>query len=161
MGFYADGLLIKGAKTAYKNALIALLLGTVLNAIHMFASRSLRGSSMPVDAVLYTNVLTLLVFLFLRLPGIWQGVNFEKPAGDKPTDNLAAAIALGAAGLLTLTIQFLMASTHTIGGVNYADAWQVSMTIIGGGLLLGGISTSLLTRLTARRRQALPEVAKT
>ena len=69
-------MLIKGSKHAYRAAIIALLLGTIINAIHMFASRALRGASMPVDGVLYTNVLTLLVFLLFRIPGIWQGDQF-------------------------------------------------------------------------------------
>ena len=88
---------------------------------------------MPVDAVVYTTVFTLVVFLILRIPFIWQGVDFSKgntksnlPAGG------ASAIMLG---LMTLTIQYTMGSTHTWGGVNYADAFNTSMTAIGIGLL--------------------------
>ncbi|MBK8782990.1 MAG: hypothetical protein IPO22_14545 [Anaerolineales bacterium] len=33
---------------------------------------------MPVDAVVYTTVLTLAVFLILRIPFIWQGWIFGK-----------------------------------------------------------------------------------
>ncbi|HCS38423.1 MAG TPA: hypothetical protein DIW44_02415 [Anaerolineaceae bacterium] len=83
LGVRAVVLLIKGSKKAYRTAVFALLLGTVINAIHLFASRALRGASMPVDGVLYTNILTLLVFLFFRIPGIWKSVNFEKPAENK------------------------------------------------------------------------------
>jgi hypothetical protein len=43
---------------------------------------------------------------------------------------------LAASGILVLTIQFLMAPTHTIGGVNYADVWHLTLSIIGGVLLL-------------------------
>lgn len=138
MGVRAVVLLIKGSKKAYRATIIALLVGTIINAIHMFASRALRGSSMPVDGVLYTNVLTLLVFLFFRIPGIWQGVNFEKPSVDQQAGRNAAAFSLVAVGLLTITIQFIMVPTHTISGFNYADVWHVALSILGGGLLLSG-----------------------
>lgn len=146
LGVGAVVLLIKGTKNAYRAALTALLLGVVVNAIHLLASRALRGASMPVDAVLYANVLTLIVFLLLRLPGVWQGVNFEKSSRDQQTGRFAAAIALGAAGLLTLTIQFPMASTHTIDGVNYADVWHTTLSLLGGGLIATGALTAFLER---------------
>jgi uncharacterized membrane protein len=155
MGVRAVVLLIKGTKNAYRYALIALLIGTAINAIHMFASRALRGSSMPVDGVLYMNVLTLIIFLLFRLPGIWQGVNYERPEGEKKTGKQAAAFALGACGILSLTIQFLMAPTHTIGGVNYADVWHTTLTIIGVTLIFGGLATALYTRFEAVRKLAV------
>ena len=67
-----------------------------------------------------------------------------KDASSLAMYTTAAAIALVATGLLTLTIQFLMAPTHTIRGVNYADVWHGALTIIGGGLILmGGLSAFL------------------
>jgi len=160
MGVRAVVLLVKGTKNAYRCTLIALLVGTAINAIHLFASRALRGSSMPVDAVLYTNVLTLVIFLLFRIPGVWQGVNYEKPTGEKKTGKHAAAIALGAVGLLALTIQFIMAPTHTIGGVNYADVWHVALTAIGLALIVGGMAAALYTRSAMARRARLPEAVK-
>ncbi len=136
-GIRATIMLIKGADNAYRDTLYILLAGAVIGFSHMEMSRMLRGMSMPVDAVVYTTVLTLVIFLLFRIPFIWQGVNFEKgstksnlPAGG------AAAILLG---IMTLTIQFTMGSTHTWGGVNYADAFNTSMTVIGVGLLILGV----------------------
>jgi len=157
MGVRAVVILVQGKKNAYRYSLIAMLLGILVGGIHMAVSRLLRGSSMPVDAVVYTTVLTLVVFLLFRIPGVWQGVDFEKPAGDKKTGKQAAAIALGTVGLLALTIQFIMAPTHTIGGINYADVWHISLTIIGYGLILAGAATALYTYFTLVLRRALPE----
>ncbi|MFH2103389.1 MAG: hypothetical protein ABIJ39_08580 [Chloroflexota bacterium] len=159
MGVRAVVLIVKGTKNAYRYSLIALILGTGLNAVHVFASRALTGRSMPVDAVLYTNVLTLLVFLLLRIPAIWQGVDFEKPQGGKETGRNAAAIAMALCGLLTLTIQYAMAPTHTIGGVNFADVWHVSLTILGAGLILTGIGTMLYTKFAVARGETLANQA--
>ena len=133
-GIRATVKLVKGAPDSYRMSLQALVAGVVIGFIHIYASRALRGKSMPVDAVVYTTVLTLAVFLLFRIPSIWQGVNFDK-GGSNRTAGGAAAILLGA---LTLTIGFTMASTHTWGGVNYADAFNSVMTLAGVGLLILG-----------------------
>ena len=87
-------------------------------------------------------------------PSVWQDVDFEEPAGDNKTGKQAVAIALGVVGLLTLIIQFLMAPTHTIRGVNYADVWHAALTLIGGGLLIAGALSLFLPRFIAARRKA-------
>lgn len=136
-GIWATIKLVRGTSDSYKMSLQALISGTVIGWLHIFVSQSLRGKSMPVDAVVYTTVFTLVIFLLFRIPAIWQGVNFDKgntksnlPAGG------AAAILLG---IMTLTIQYTMGSTHTWGGVNYADAFNTAMTLTGFGLLLLGV----------------------
>jgi hypothetical protein len=129
--------LVKGKANAYRDTIVALIAGIVVGGIHMVVSRSLRGSSMPVDAVTYAAVLTLIVFLLFRIPGVWVQVDFTQASkGENETAGGAAAIASGG---LAFTIQYLMASTHTINGINYGDAFHISMAIIGWGLILTGI----------------------
>jgi hypothetical protein len=155
MGVRAVVLLVKGRKNAYRYSMIALLAGTVVGAIHMAFSRTLRGgSSMPVDMVVYTTVLTLILFLLFRIPGVWQGVDYAKPESEKKTGKQAAAIALGATGLLSLTIQFLMAPTHTIGGINYADVWHTALTLLGLALIVGAVATAVTTEFALLRRKS-------
>ncbi len=91
---------------------------------------------MPVDAVVYTTIFTLIVFLLLRIPFIWQGANFEK--GDSQSNQMAGGAAAILLGLMTLTIQYTLGSTHTWNGVNYANAFDAVMSITGAGLLLLG-----------------------
>lgn len=136
MGIRATIMLIKGADKSYSDALVALIAGVVVGFIHIYMSRMLRGSSMPVDAVVYTTVLTLVIFLLFKIPAVWQGVDFAKAKAEKnkPAGGVAAIIL----GLMTLTIQYTMGATHTWGGVNYADAFNTSMTAAGIGLLLLG-----------------------
>jgi hypothetical protein len=135
-GIWATVKLVRGTSDSYKTSLYTLVAGTVIGFIHIYVSRALRGKSMPVDAVVYTTVLTLVVFLLFRLPGIWQGVNFDK--GDRKTNNMAGGAAAILLGIMTLTIQFTMGATHTWGGVNYANAFNAAMTLAGSALLLGG-----------------------
>ncbi len=136
LGIRAVVMLAKGKKGAYKAALIALVLGVVVGIIHILTSRALRGSSMPVDGIVYITVLTLVIFLIFRIPAIWQGVDYTKaPRKEGKKSGGAAAIVVG---VLCLTIQFFMAPTHTWGGVNYSDAFHVTMTLTGIALLLTG-----------------------
>jgi len=143
MGARAAVWLVQGKRNAYRDSLIALAAGTGVGVLHIAASRTLRGGSMPVDMVVYTTIVTLIVFLLFRLPGVWKGVDFEKPGASKDNGPHAAAIALALTGMLVLTIQFLMAPTHTIAGVNYADAWHVVMSAAGLALMAGGASLRL------------------
>jgi hypothetical protein len=158
-GIWATVKLVRGTSDSYKMSIQALVVGVVIGGFHIYMSRMLRGKSMPVDAVVYTTVLTLIVFLLFRIPAIWQGVDFSKGKGNR-TAGGAAAILLGA---LTLTIQHTMASTHTWAGVNYADAFKLGMTIVGSGLLFlgAGIMVSATkieitaNRLIVRERSGL------
>jgi len=154
-GIRAVILLIKGDAKAYRDTVITLLAGVVIGAIHIATSRLLRGKSMPVDAVVYTNVLTLVIFLLFRLPGIWQGVDFSQGKGK--SNQTAGGVAAIMLGLLTLTIQYTMATTHTWGGVNYAEAFNLTMTMAGAGCLLLGALISVKARMSSK---AIDEVAR-
>jgi hypothetical protein len=143
-GIWATVKLVRGLPDSYKMSLQALVAGVVIGGFHIYMSRMLRGKSMPVDAVVYTTVFTLVIFLLFKLPPIWQGVDFSKAkTSDGKKAGGAAAIVVG---LFTLTIQFTMGSTHTWGGVNYADAFNTAMTVIGVGLLFFGAWLSLASR---------------
>jgi hypothetical protein len=136
LGIRATINLIKGKDKSYREALYVLIAGVVVGFIHIFVSRALRGKSMPVDAVVYTTVLTLIVFLIFKIPAIWQGVDFARAKAEKnkPAGG-AAAILLG---IMTLTVQYTMGPTHTWSNVNYANAFNTAMTLTGIGLLLLG-----------------------
>lgn len=148
--------LVRGKSDGYKSALVSLILGVVVGIIHILTSRSLRGSSMPVDAVVYMSVLTLVVFLLFRIPPVWKGVDYSKaPRKERRKTGGAAAIVTGAA---CLSIQFLMASTHTWNGVNYADAFHATMTISGIALLVLGAWLVSGVRLSVHKEpESLPE----
>ena len=150
-GIWATVKLVRGLPNSYKMSLQALIAGVLIGGFHIYMSRMLRGKSMPVDAVVYTTVLTLIIFLLFKIPTIWQGVDFTKAkARDNKKAGGAAAIAVG---LFALTIQYTMGSTHTWGGVNYADVFNTTMTVIGVGLLLLG--AGLFLSLSYAKRTTL------
>jgi hypothetical protein len=131
-------LLAKGKANSYRFSIIALVLGIVVGVIHMLVSRSLRGKSMPVDGVVFTTVLTLIVFLLFRIPKIWQGVDYTGGGSNDKSGPTAAAITLLVTGILTLTMHFWAGPTHTWDGTNWAAAFLVTSTMLGLAQLLGG-----------------------
>ena len=145
-------LLAKGKPNAYRLAILALLLGIAVGVVHMLASRGLRGSSMPVDGVVYTTVLTLIVFLIIRIPGIWQGVNLT--SGDTPdrTGGMAASITLLVTGALTLTVQVWAGPSHTWGGTNWAGAFATTTIAFGLAQVIGGLALLPLPRPARLRK---------
>ena len=158
MGIRATIMLVKGADKSYRDAMVALIAGVVVGFIHIAMSRSLRGSSMPVDAVVYTTVLTLIVFLIFKIPAIWQGVDFAKAKANKNKPAAGASAIL--LGILTLTIQFTMGATHTWDGVNYADAFNASMTGVGLGLLLLGVAIIIPWEMLRQSRRRVLSLSK-
>ena len=141
LGIRATIMLVRGTEKSYRDALYVLIAGVVIGIIHIAASRALRGKSMPVDAVVYITILTFIVFLIFRIPSIWQIINFTK--GKTKSNQTAGGITAILLGLLTLTIQYTMSSTHTWNGVNYANAFNVWMTISGLMCLLLGLGLTI------------------
>ncbi len=141
-------LLAKGRPNSYRSAIIALVLGVVVGTIHMLVSRALRGKSMPVDGVVYTTLLTLIVFLFFRIPRVWQGVDYTSGDPEDKTGKLAAAITLLVTGILTLTVQYWAGPTHTWDGTNWAAVFLVTSTMLGLGQVLGGTALHFINGKT-------------
>ncbi len=150
LGIRATVGLIKGKEKSYRDALVVLVCGVVIGAIHILVSRAFRGGSMPVDPIVYVTVLTLILFLIFRIPAIWKGVDFTRGStqSNRPAGG-AAAILLG---ISALTVQVLMGPSHTWGGVNYADAFNGMMTGIGVACLVVGIMVMVKFGVNYKRK---------
>lgn len=153
-------MLAKGRPNSYRAAILAMVLGIAVGVIHMLTSRALRGSSMPVDGVVYTTVLTLVVFLLFRIPGIWQGVDYTRDDASDGTGRMAAAITLLVTGALTLTVQFWAGPSHTWDGANWAAAFLVTSTLLGLGQVLGGLLVLFRERLSLRKPSLASSLAQ-
>ncbi|MBW6471997.1 MAG: hypothetical protein K0B14_02630 [Anaerolineaceae bacterium] len=134
--------LIKKKPQAYRETIISLILGIIIGVIHMVVSRSLRGSSMPTDGVVYVTVLTLILFAIFKIPGIWQELHLDGTKSDD-INRTAAAFTLLLCGFAVLTAPIWGASTHIFaeGGQNWANAWPTQINVIGILLLVTGIFT--------------------
>jgi hypothetical protein len=130
--------LAKGKGRAYLYSLVFLAVGLVSSGIQFYFSATYRGSTAPNNMRLYLTALTLLVFLLLRLPGIWQKAGLESrssaPGGAAP----AGGAALFLAGLITLTVPLWAAPTHFFNGYNTAAEWLVPTLAIGTLMMASG-----------------------
>jgi hypothetical protein len=130
--------LVKNRPAAFKEALWALFACLALAVAQVAASRLLRGKSMPNDMRVYISLITLVVFLVLRIPRIWSQAGIDGAGGD--TGSLAAGASLFICGIAVLTVQWWAGPTHTFDGVNFADAWHVQLAVLGWGLVVGSLA---------------------
>lgn len=142
---------------SYRDSLLILVVALLVSGAHMAASEILRGSSAPTSMRVYLNMLTLAVFLVLRIPGIFEKAQFENaaPGNDRGAAAGAAMILMGAT---TLTVHLWAGATHTwADGINYADVWHGQLAAAGWLLVAAGLITAIFPLLKlARRRDAVP-----
>lgn len=138
LGIRATVQLIRAKKGAEKSALIILAASVVIGVIHILTSRALRGSSMPVDGVVYINVLTLVIFLLFQIPKVKEMALFDKVAADDAA--ASAGMTAFVAGVLVLSVQMWAGPTHLLDGINYADAFHNALLVIGSVLVVLGLA---------------------
>lgn len=160
MGARAVILLTRFRSNAYRNAIIALTGGSIIGLIHMFVSRELRGSSMPVDMVTGINLITLVIFLIFRSTGLWKYIGDAK-SNQTISTLTGGGLAAISSGALFLTIQFWMGPTHTIGGINYADVWHVLLQFVGWALLISGVFAIIKSMGVMYTRDKIDRLAST
>lgn len=152
--------LVRGGSNAYRNALVMLVIGTVVAGIHVYASFVLRGKTVPANMKLYTNLLTLIVFLLLRLPALRDRIDFGEP--DDPSSQMTSSgLAASISGAIMLTTPQWIASSHTYAGVEWVDVLRAPLYVGGGGLLFIGVTLLLSAAVhglfrASLRRKGLP-----
>ena len=134
VGFWATFAFLRGKKNAYRDIVAFLLAGLVLGGIQMAASLNLRGKAAPTNMRVYLTAFTLVVFLLLRLPGIWTKINQARKSDGPGT---AAGLTLFLGGILTLTTPVWAGPTHMLNGSNLVYVFQ-------GPLLIGGSLMTLI-----------------
>jgi hypothetical protein len=162
VGIWATLGLIRGKNKAYQNAVIVLVVGTLVSGIHFYASMSIRGSATPANMKFFANVITLLLFLVFGLPGMRQRVNFSGP-GDPTTQMTSGGLAAIVVGILILSVRTWVGSSHVYEGNNWVDVLKVPLDVSSSILMIGGVSMLLKVTLEnfeafldKRRRQLTP-----
>lgn len=147
-GVWATMGLNKDRKDSFRQAFVILIAGTAVAAGHYYASQTLRGSTAPANVKFYFNLLTLLVFVLLLLPGLRQKAGLSGTGGASSTSGPGAVAAIVAGGLI-LTTSLWAAGSHTMEGPNWVERLSTPLHLSGGLLVLGGI-LGLLKRLASR-----------
>ncbi len=137
--------LARGGERAYRNALILLVIGTIVGGIHMYASLSLRGKAVPANMKLYTNAVTLLLFLLIRLPGLRDRVDFSKPTSSSDRATTGGVVAI-VAGSVVITTELWVGASHVFQGSNWVRLLQAPLIAGGTILTLGGFALLMWAR---------------
>ena len=150
-GVWATVQLIRRKENAYRNAVIVLICGTVINIVHVWASLKYLEAAVPANMVMYTNIITLVIFLILRIPGVWERVDFS--GSPDPSDkDLTSGMTAIVAGIVTLSTGIWVGPSHIYRGENWVDVLMLPLVLIGSSLILGGVYFLVLSirELTAR-----------
>jgi hypothetical protein len=131
---------------SYRDSIIFLVIGIVISTIHMMTSRALRGSSMPNDARVYMNALTLIVFALFNFKKLREAMGIDANA-DTASGSGGLGVASVIMGLTTLNIHLFVQGTHTWNRINYADVWHTQLQMAGWGLVIAGIVLIVVTIL--------------
>ena len=144
--------LLKGKPGVYRFTMIVLIIGTLLGGTQFFASTILRGKATPANVKFFTNLVTLVYFLILGLPGIKDKVDFSNPS-DKSEMNSAGGLVAFLAGITTLTIFAWAGPSHTFFGENWVFVFEWPLVVIGTMLIVGGflvVLREMLNHLTQK-----------
>jgi hypothetical protein len=137
-GAWATYALAKGRNKAFRNTIIILVIGTILAGVQFAASMALRGEATPANVKFLANAVTLVFFLVLRIPSIWQHIDFSAPE-ERIDGATAGGMAAIVAGLLVLTVPTWAASSHTYEGTNWVLVLKQPLEFSGLLFIIGGI----------------------
>jgi prepilin signal peptidase PulO-like enzyme (type II secretory pathway) len=150
--------LVRGSKRAYLNALAILIVGTIVAGIQFYASLQIRGKATPANMKFFTNAITLVLFLILRLPGIREHVDFTS-SRDRTSQATSGGLTAIVVGLILLTTTIWTSSSHTFDGSNAAEILQIPLTAGGVIFTLGGLARMAwvaLDNLLQKKRDLIP-----
>ena len=138
IGAWVTYALAKGKQKAFRNAMIILVVGTILGGVQFAASMALRGEATPANVKFLANAATLIYFLVLRIPSIWKSIDFSEPE-ERIDGATAGGMAAIVAGLLVLTVPTWAASSHTNEGTNWVLVLKQPLEFSGLLFLIVGI----------------------
>ncbi len=150
--------LVRGGKNAYRNALVLLIVGTIVAGFQFFSSLAIRGKATPANVKFFTNAITLLIFLLIKLPSIRERVDFSQPGGG-PTEANSAGLTAIVVGSILLTTPIWVGSSHVFQGNSWVDVLRVPLILGGTFFVLGGLGHMLwfaLNGISQRRREWIP-----
>ena len=142
---------LRGDKWFYIGALIFLIVGGGAAAYQMYTTSSLKGVSFfqtaPTNVRFYITVATLIAFIIVRLPGIWNKSGLG--SGDSRGGSFTAptGMALLLTGALLLTAPMWASPEHVVDGINYVTTMQLPLLVDGLALTIAGAAIFFSRRL--------------
>ncbi len=149
--------MVRGGPKVYKNAIIVLLIGTILGGVQFFASMILRGSATPANVKFFTNMFTLIAFLALNLPSLRDKVDFSG-SDDNIDKTTATGLTAIIAGGLMLSVFFWAGPSHTFFGENWTYVFFMPLVVCGSLLVAGGVAALIWVVKDALRQGEATQV---
>ena len=143
VGIWATIKLVRGGPSVYRNALIVLVIGSILGGIQYYASLTLRGAAAPANMKFYINAITLIYFLILGIPSIREKVDFSSMGNDKAEKAAVSGMAAILAGTVILTVFTWAGPSHTFSGENWVYVFYTPLMVSGTLLVISGIASLL------------------
>lgn len=138
-GIFSLVRLAKNRPGAYNAVLAFLVVGLLASAVQYYYSYTLRnGSTAPNNMRLYLTGLTLVLFLLLKLPGLWQRAGFDGRPADGGSGGLAGGVSLFLTGLVTITTPLWAGPTHMVDNFNTVNVLLWPLLVGGAVLMLAG-----------------------
>lgn len=144
--------IVRGDKWFYIGGLITLLVAGGAAGVQMFYTSSLKQISFfatpPTNIRFYITAATLVLFLVIRYPGIWNALNFNSASrrGNLGTPTGIAAIV---AGLAMVTTPLWAGESHMLEGHNLVDTLELPLLFDGGALIVAGVCLLCARRVSA------------
>lgn len=138
-GIYSIVRLAKNRGGAYSAVLAFLIVGLLTSAVQYYYSFTLRnGSTAPNNMRLYLTLLAMVLFLLLKLPGVWLRSGFGGNPVDGGSGGLAGGVSLFLTGLVTITTPLWAGPTHMLGDFNTVNVLLWPLLTGGAALMLAG-----------------------
>jgi len=160
-GLHVVYTLFKGREKAYRNAMIVLSIGLLVAIAQMITSQILRGKTLPVDIRFYITLVTILVFLIIRIPYIWSKVDltWSKKGGSK---KIVAGTSLLLSGIITITTPIWAANSHiTADGYNLVNVLSVPLLYGGLSLIALGFGSLLYESIALYKQKTTDRIKAT
>lgn len=159
VGILATYALVRGEKWGYGGSLIDLVLSLLTAAVQMYYTSTLKGKPFfqtpPTSMRFFITLLTLVVLLLIRLPGVWQKVGLDRPQHGRGSKMSSGGLALFLGGLLTLATPMWAGPTHMLDGYNLVYVLGVPLLVIGVAMVVGGLGMFLAANLRVRAEESV------
>jgi len=150
--------LVKGKGWGYPLALLVLIVGLAEAGLQMYYTSTLKQVSFfktpPTSMRFYTTLFTLIVFLVLRLPGIWEKAGFGQNQGSASAAGMAGGTAACVMGVLTITTPLWAGASHMLDGYNLVFVLEAPLLFGGAAMILAGACSMLWARRESSQEQA-------
>ena len=147
---------LRGDRWFYIGALIFLAVGIGAATYQMYLSSSARHIAFlavaPTNIRFYITGITLLAFLIVRIPGIWNRSGLGNPGSDKGNLATPSGLAMIVCGAMLVTAPVWASPEHVVDGFNYVLTLEVPLMVDGIALIVGGVGVLFARRLIAMTR---------